>query len=248
MQTRTMTAVLAMTAATTGCGPAVVVQGFGAVTAPACTVDDGSPSLPRGVLDLAAASRYQGFVKARTARDADVSVVQAEVGMVFRMSADDAATFAAAASQVAGTSGLECGVGECRAVTSLLTPAVTTELGVVDDERVLLVSTDLITQDVGATLAAIVEEARAIEPTRPLAGFEAILEVVLIDNGGGRSLPVTFIVDVCRGCLAPTDLVCNEIGATAAPLPDETCIPGQDLATASCVCDDGSPAPDGGCF
>jgi hypothetical protein len=241
MRTRTMAA------ATMGCGPAVVVQGFTAVTSPDCTIDDTSPSLSRGVLDLVGTTRYQGAIRARTARDADISIVQAEVGLFLRMSADEAATFAAAAAQVGGAN-LECAVTECRAPAPLLTPAVTTEVGVVDDERVLLVSTDLIPPDVGATLAAVVDLARELEPTDPLAGFEATLEVVLIDNGGGRSLPVTFVVDVCRGCLAPTDRVCNEIGATAAALPDDTCLPGQDFATATCVCDDGSPAPDNGCL
>jgi hypothetical protein len=247
MRARTMAGVLAMTATTMGCGPTVVVQGFSAPTGPSCRVDDDSPSLPRGVLDLAATTRYQGFLRARTPRNANVSVVQAEIGLVLQMSAEETAAFETAASQVAGAGSLDCAESGCRSVAPLLAPAVTTELGVLDDERVLLVSTDLIPDSAGATLAEIVERARALEPTRPLEGFEATLEVVLVDNGGGRSLPVSFVVDVCRGCLAPTERVCGESGATAAPLPEPGCIVGQDLATSHCVCSDGSPAPADGC-
>lgn len=47
----------------TGCGPAVVVQGFGAVLAPTCTVEDSGPSLSRGVLDLGATDRYQAVLR-----------------------------------------------------------------------------------------------------------------------------------------------------------------------------------------
>ena len=231
----------------TGCGPAVVVQGFGAVQAPTCTVDDTGPSLSRGVLDLGATDRYQAFLRARTPRDADVGVVEAEVELTLQMTADEAAVFEVAAAQVNGASSLACANGECRTAVPFLTPAVTTELGLVGDERLLLVSIDAIPADVGATLAAVVQTARDLDPTVPLTDLEATLGVTLVDHAGGRSLPATFVIDLCRGCLAPTESICRELNATSQPLGVDSCVPGQDIATATCVCGDGFAATAAGC-
>ena len=243
---RTMT-VLAATATMMGCGPSVVVQGFGAIDGPSCTVDDSSPLLSRGILDLAATDRYQAFLKARTGRDVDVLVVEAEVDLSLRMTAEEVELFATAASQINGGSGIDCAGVECRTTVPRLTPAVSAELGLIDDERVLVVSTDIIQAEVGAALAAIMETARDIDPSLPLTDIEATVNVTLIDQGGSRSLPATFIIDLCRGCLAPTDSICSELNATANSLPFEACLPGQDLMTSTCVCSDGATAPADGC-
>lgn len=176
-----------------------------------------------------------------------MGVVEAEVELALQMTTAQAEVFSLAAAQVDGASSLDCANGECRTTVPFLTPAVTTELGLVGDERLLLVSIDAIPADVGATLAAVIEKARELDPAVPLTDLEATLGVTLVDHGGGRSLPATFVVELCRGCLAPTESICNELNATSQPLDVDSCLPGQDQATATCVCSSGLAAPDGGC-
>lgn len=245
---QTMAAVM-MTATTAvmGCGPSVVVQGFGAVEAPACTVNDGSPSLSRGVLDLGAAQRYQAFLRARTARDSTLVIQEAEVSWRLVLSSAQAEVVGVAASTI-GIGGVACSGAEgCRSELPSLSPVVTTELGLIEDERILLMSTDLVTTPVGEGLATLLTYARDLDPALDFDSVEAVLDVVLVDSSGGRSLPSTFVLELCEGCLAPDRAFCAALGATSVSLGTQTCTIGQDVATSTCVCADGRAAPDEGC-
>jgi hypothetical protein len=241
MLATTMTAAVA----TTGCTE-LVLQGFGSIVGPDCTVVEGSPGLTRGTLDLGAADRYQVIAKARTSKDANLAVTTAEVDLVMNVTAAQADVLAAAAADV-GSTGFTCEGGTCTLLGPHVVPAVTTEAGIVDDERVLLVSLDAVSTQVGQGLQELVGQAQALQGTEPLGTIELVATVRLVAEGGPLSTPATVVVDLCDGCLAPSADRCASLGASVESLTTDICIAGQDVASARCACSDGLEATADGC-
>lgn len=239
------TATMAVTMATAGCSE-LVLQGFGAIVGPDCTVVEGSPGLSRGTLDVGATDRYQVIAKARTSRDADLAVTTAEIDLVMNVSAAQADALTAAAADV-GTAGFSCDGQTCLLAGPHVVPAVTTEAGIVDDERVLLVSLDAVSTQVGQALQALLGQAQALQGTEPLGTIELVATVRLVAEGGPVSTPATLVVDLCDGCLAPSADRCASLGASVETLTTDICITGQDVASARCACSDGLEATADGC-
>jgi len=242
MLATTMTAAVA----TTGCTE-LVVQGFGSIVGPDCTVVEGSPGLSRGTLDLGAADRYQVIAKARTSKDANLAVTTAEVDLVMNVTAAQADVLAAAAADV-GSTGFTCEGGTCTLLGPHIVPTVTTEAGIFDDERVLLVSLDAVSTQVGQGLQALVGQAQALQGAEPLGNIDLVATVRLVAEGGPVSTPASLVVGLCTGCLAPSAEVCAAQNAVVQTLETDACIPGQDIASAACVCTDGTAPGEVGCL
>ena len=231
------TMAMAATMATTGCSE-LVLQGFSAIVGPECAVVEGSPGLSRGTLDVGAADRYQVIARARTARDANLAITTAEVDLVMNVSDAQAEVLTAAADDM-GTDGISCDGQTCLLAGPHVVPAVMTEAGIVDDERMLLVSLDAVSTQVGQELQALLSQAQGLLGAEALGSIELVATVRLVADGGPVSTPATLVVDLCDGCLAPSADQCAAQGATVTDLGADVCINGQDIASTLCVCSDG---------
>ena len=239
------TATMAVMMATAGCSE-LVLQGFGAVVGPDCTVVEGSPGLSRGTLDVGATDRYQVIAKARTSKDADLAVTTAEIDLQMNVTAAQADALKVAAEGV-GTAGFACDGVTCTLAGPEVVPAVMTEAGIVDDERVLLVSLDAVSKRTGQALQELIGEAQLLLGSDPLGTIELVTTVRLVADGGLISTPATMVVDLCDGCLAPSADRCASLGASVESLATDICIAGQDVASARCACIDGLEATADGC-
>lgn len=226
-----------------GCGPAIVVQGFASPELPTCFPDLDSPPQARAILDTAVANRYSGFIVARTAPGSTVTVDSIEANFSFRNDNEPGGLLSGLMDAPRGDD-LECQDGLCVMDPAPIVGAVTTELAIDDDERRLMIAADFIPGALGTSLREGMSGLRGA--LDGVASVDALVSLVLIDSDGGRSLPAQMPLQVCHGCLVPDDDLCPR-GATARPLFVDVCFPGQDIPTARCVCADGEPAPLDGC-
>lgn len=114
-----------------------------------------------------------------------------------------------------------------------------------------IATAELLPLSVANALNAIVE---AAGPATPLASpggrlqLIATVSIVGSTTGNGdlrkiKSFPLPYPIDLCRGCLVPTDDICDEFDAIAFGAVDSTtgdpllsCRPGQDVPSAFCFC------------
>ncbi len=187
----------------------------------------------------------------------------AAVTFEFASDADTIDLLSAAAGQVGGAAAnLDCGGGVCSGGGA---PEVIPAAGTAFNTQTSLndatvVVTDLMSASTAATLRAVYEKAieiagRGVAVDRQLLAVPGQKQRVNFNvsltgktTGSGDLRPVTsapfpFGIDICFGCLAPNQAVCEEFDAVAANLVDaETCDLGIDAATSICACVDAAGA------
>lgn len=104
-------------------------------------------------------------------------------------------------------------------------------------------STDLVPLSLARNLAAVVDEAGALASPNERMELKATVSIVASTTGSGdirkvTSFPMTYPIELCVGCIAATDEICERFNAVVAPSPnaDKVCDPGQDALFQACVC------------
>jgi hypothetical protein len=192
-------------------------------------------------------------------------VIFESAAVTFEFASDEetVALLAAAAARVGGAAAnLDCDGGVCSGGNA---PEIIPAGGTAFNQQTSLstptvVVTDLLSASTAATLRAVYETAvdvagrdvalerqlLAVPGQRQRVNFNVALTGKTTGSGDLRpvvSAPFPFGIDICFGCLAPNQAVCDDFDAQAIDITDaETCALGVDAATSVCGCVDATGA------
>jgi hypothetical protein len=179
----------------------------------------------------------------------------AEVTLSLESDTDTIAALRAALNQVDGAN-LECSATECHTKEIERVPAAGTVFNTQTQlNQPAVVAAEVLPGTFAQTLRALYEAAKGTEAQAldkrtfldvPGEKQRLNLEIVLVGRTTGsqnlrtvRSAPFPFGIDICIGCLAPDEALCNTFNAVSVPIPEaQACIEGQDFSTNVCVCVD----------